>query len=135
MFYCVLRTLFNLEKLSPCLLHTEYWVIEWEESGGHSFNESPIQILVPCHWRNTRLWRFWVTRSVAKPWVLGQPCCCVRPGPVGKVPGPSLPEDLQPSTTGAVLAVPCRGGTQKAFPVSSEYTTYPGLQKPLSPLE
>lgn len=77
-----------------------------------------------------------MTCSVTKPWVLGQPCCCVRPGQVGEVPGPSLsvsllPEDLLPSTRGSV---PGQRGTQKIFSVSSEYTKPPwAAEATLSP--
>lgn len=80
-----------------------------------------------------------MTCSGAKPWVLGQLCCCVRPGQVGEVPGPSLlvcllPEDLLSSTKGAVLAVPGRGGTQKTFSASTEYTKPPkATEATLSP--
>lgn len=79
-----------------------------------------------------------MTYSVATPRVLGRPCGCVWPGLVGEVPGPSLLVCLlpasQPSTRGAVLAVPGRGGTQKTFPVSSEYMKPPwAAEATLSP--
>lgn len=81
-----------------------------------------------------------MTCSVAKPLVLGWPCCCVRPGPLGEVHSPSagLPSARR---LAGINQGSCPGGpwsgrdTEDIFCVLWIWRSLAGLQKPLSSLQ